>query len=678
MPDYQQPLPSIQVTSPYGAVRPNEVHQGVDLAASDGTPITNMADGTVVSTTTASSGSTAGNSVTMDYGDGVTAQFMHMNSVPQTVDSNGNLVPLTPGMSVSAGSTLGNVGNTGASRGAHLHLQMAQDGVTFDPMEAILNSVQPPSPSQSTQTSTPTQLFVVPAQDQSQISRSLDSSAPSDWTLAYDPHQSYYAAAEFIFGGVTICPFTPSPVTQTPGNLGQQNDTETQGGKNDLRLEEFQFNSVATRGSGNRIMLTLFVKSWTDVIQLAALTEQKSEATIRFGYLNVPGGLIGPINCNVLSIIPEFIENGYRVSIECIDHDSFVNLNAGAKNITWKSASGRISDIVYYIAKQNGWRTCIEPTVAVDPSVPYLQNQQNDLSFFNTTLASKARSAEARKTIMTEGGTGYGPYVAYLTSPDPNDTVKSSVLHFHPHLPSTHNVQSSTPSREYVWGGLQDAASRTFGTVVSFNPEFQNTKAAMLGGSTLQETSMDPTQKILNGVVAYGTDFQDGQVAQNEGPVNVNMSSKNPSRSEHQHEHEMEFLKSKAAARFFKMREYAFSASMTVLGDPYVCGGIVVNVLVVRPNDGSIMMYDWYVQESTHQIQGGEYVINMTLKRTSVGPIAIKGKDASLTGLGVGMAQYNQQTWIEPSVDGLAVGQMNSNLTQLLQSVPTPPTTSVQ
>lgn len=670
MAGYQSPLPEINVTSPYGKTRTDEVHQGVDLGAPAGTPISNMSDGTVVSTTSGYGGG-YGNSVLVDYGDGVTARFAHMQTPPYTIDAQGKQVLLQPGTKIKSGALLGNVGSTGRSTGPHLHLQMAQDGNSFNPMDAIYNNVSPPPISvASTVDQTSKQIGtsgqpgfkhpsknVVKAAGLGSIARDKDADLGllTDWDTPQDPHESYYAAAELIIGDVVICPLSPDPVsTEPPTDPNVVVDNETQGSFNDLRLEEFQYRSQ-TLGSGNTILVRLFVKSWSDVVQIMALAAQNQEAKVRYGYLNLPDGLVGPIPCQVLRITPEFLENGFTVVVELMDHDAYTNLSAGAKTFDWQAESGRISDIVKYIANQNGWRTCIEPTVAGDPFQTYPQNQQTDLNFMNTVLAPKSRSAEARDIVKTEDGVGYGPYVAYLHSANPNDSDKTPILHFHPRLPAVHNTQAATPVRDYVWGGVQDGSKRQFGTVVSFNASFDNTAFLMLGGGNLKVLAVDVTKKIVNQVTAFGSDFDDRQLGQSEGPIDVNMSSQDPTRSEHRHEHELEFLKSVAAARFFVLREYALQASMTVLGDPYMRAGIVVNVLVVRPNDGSIMMYDWFVSEAVHTITGGEYLLNYSLSRTLAGPVARPG-DENLPGLGVGAGHYNQRTFIEPSSNGISVG----------------------
>jgi murein DD-endopeptidase MepM/ murein hydrolase activator NlpD len=82
-------------------------HPGVDIAAPEGTPIIAPADGKVIF---AGWANTAGNMVEILSKDGHKHRFMHMSKIMAKAGSQ-----------VKAGETLGLVGNTGFSRGNHLH-----------------------------------------------------------------------------------------------------------------------------------------------------------------------------------------------------------------------------------------------------------------------------------------------------------------------------------------------------------------------------------------------------------------------------------------------------------------------------------------------------------------------------------------------------------------------------
>lgn len=97
------------------------VHDGVDLAATQGTPLMAVADGTVVVAGWCNCG--LGYYVEIDHGNGIHTIYGHMASQP----------PVTVGQQVSQGDVIGAVGSTGLSTGPHVHFMVREDGVTVDP-----------------------------------------------------------------------------------------------------------------------------------------------------------------------------------------------------------------------------------------------------------------------------------------------------------------------------------------------------------------------------------------------------------------------------------------------------------------------------------------------------------------------------------------------------------------
>ena len=99
-------------------------HNGVDFTPGSGTPIYAIADGVV--TASEFSGS-FGQHVYLDHvidGKKVESIYGHMI---------GGSSPLVTGQTVKVGDLIGLVGSTGASTGAHLHLEVHVDGVVLDP-----------------------------------------------------------------------------------------------------------------------------------------------------------------------------------------------------------------------------------------------------------------------------------------------------------------------------------------------------------------------------------------------------------------------------------------------------------------------------------------------------------------------------------------------------------------
>jgi murein DD-endopeptidase MepM/ murein hydrolase activator NlpD len=116
------------VTSPFGdrdhpVTGEHRHHDGVDLAAAQGTPIRAAGDG-VVSFVGVQSG--YGNVVVIDHpgpGGGI-----------QTVYAHQSRIGVAQGEHVGRGQVIGAVGSTGVSTGPHLHFEVREGGRAVDPV----------------------------------------------------------------------------------------------------------------------------------------------------------------------------------------------------------------------------------------------------------------------------------------------------------------------------------------------------------------------------------------------------------------------------------------------------------------------------------------------------------------------------------------------------------------
>ena len=88
------------------------MHNGVDIACPEGTPIYACANGTVIISELSDS---AGNWIVLDHGNGLYTEYMHMSERLMTV-----------GDEVEKGETIGLVGSTGWSTGPHLHIGVSE------------------------------------------------------------------------------------------------------------------------------------------------------------------------------------------------------------------------------------------------------------------------------------------------------------------------------------------------------------------------------------------------------------------------------------------------------------------------------------------------------------------------------------------------------------------------
>lgn len=115
-----------KVTSPRGYRTLNgkrEYHKGIDLVGVDDTMVYSISDGTV---RTAYQGNGAGYYVVVTMADGRRVFYMHLKA---------NSYKVKTGDKVVKGQALGIMGSTGASTGAHTHLELRPKGTTSDSLD---------------------------------------------------------------------------------------------------------------------------------------------------------------------------------------------------------------------------------------------------------------------------------------------------------------------------------------------------------------------------------------------------------------------------------------------------------------------------------------------------------------------------------------------------------------
>ncbi|WP_436238629.1 M23 family metallopeptidase [Paenibacillus sp. LjRoot153] len=112
------------VTSPFGYrsdpfTKIPSYHSGIDFGAHENDPVYATAAGKVVST---GKDIYHGNNIVIEHSKGLRTWYMHLNKIL-----------VNKGDSVEKGGTIGLVGSTGRSTGAHLHYEVLKNGESVDP-----------------------------------------------------------------------------------------------------------------------------------------------------------------------------------------------------------------------------------------------------------------------------------------------------------------------------------------------------------------------------------------------------------------------------------------------------------------------------------------------------------------------------------------------------------------
>jgi murein DD-endopeptidase MepM/ murein hydrolase activator NlpD len=107
----------------------SQFHKGIDFEADVGDPVLAVGDGIVTFSGTRSG---YGNVVEVDHGNGYVSRYAH-NS--QNIAQVGDLV--------RGGQKIAKAGSTGRSTGAHLHLEVWENGVVVNPMQFLAEQPAP-------------------------------------------------------------------------------------------------------------------------------------------------------------------------------------------------------------------------------------------------------------------------------------------------------------------------------------------------------------------------------------------------------------------------------------------------------------------------------------------------------------------------------------------------------
>ena len=105
-----------------------KMHNGIDFAASIGTPIYATADGTIAKVEVRFSG--YGKMVEIDHGFGYRTRYAHMHDFA-----------VKRGQQVKRGDLIGYVGNTGLSTAPHLHYEVFINDKRVDPVHYFFNDL---------------------------------------------------------------------------------------------------------------------------------------------------------------------------------------------------------------------------------------------------------------------------------------------------------------------------------------------------------------------------------------------------------------------------------------------------------------------------------------------------------------------------------------------------------
>lgn len=101
----------------------SEFHNGIDIAAAEGTAVAAVSDGRITET---GSSNSYGNYLKYDVGDGMEIMYAHLKCID-----------VSQGDFALQGEKIAEAGSTGNATGPHLHYTIYRNGSEIDPMEYV-------------------------------------------------------------------------------------------------------------------------------------------------------------------------------------------------------------------------------------------------------------------------------------------------------------------------------------------------------------------------------------------------------------------------------------------------------------------------------------------------------------------------------------------------------------
>jgi murein DD-endopeptidase MepM/ murein hydrolase activator NlpD len=139
---FKSPLQYSRISSTFSRARKHPIlkivrpHLGVDYAAPEGTPVSAVADGVVVS---AGFRGDYGRLVVLDHEGEYRTMYGHLSRIEKG---------LAPGVKVKQGDLIGNVGMSGLATGPHLDFRLQRKGQFVDPEESLQAQEGKPLPAE--------------------------------------------------------------------------------------------------------------------------------------------------------------------------------------------------------------------------------------------------------------------------------------------------------------------------------------------------------------------------------------------------------------------------------------------------------------------------------------------------------------------------------------------------
>lgn len=362
------------------------------------------------------------------------------------------------------------------------------------------------------------------------------------------------------------------------------------------RLQGFQYHMIGGTG-GNRVTVNIFDKDETKVESLITSSQDRI-MSIRFGYTT--GIKSKVLTFTIVNYKPEFAIGGTQITIEGISTP--YGPEDRQKSRSFPGDAGKeemkIHEIVEYIAGENNWSVEFDKTKSVKDNhdleksglmeAHFSQNKMRDAQFIQEVLAPRA-IRESDKTA---------DYRVFFEDTSPPK------LHFHPPR------LDQGPFKTYIY------RKNKMSEVISFSPDFNGQVNLKLGAGIAACPYIDTqTGKFEEKYIWNGNTTEKTVLG---GPLSVETKPDEEDYSivESRPVRDEDHAEIAARSRWFTAYHSVFGAQLSVVGDPTLVPHKVIQINVAL-KDGSFHYSSglYFIQDLTHEINGGTYTTNMTLIR---------------------------------------------------------------
>lgn len=364
-------------------------------------------------------------------------------------------------------------------------------------------------------------------------------------------------------------------------------------------VQELEVEFPTERSAWGRVVF--FDKSWSTMEDFLLRQGHSTPVILQFGF---NGAFSDPLEFKLGRYTPSFTHAGVILDVELMDGATVANLLARSKGYPL-SKYPRISDIILEICTRNRWKAVVEPTKKlVKPMLA--QSNIPDNQYAALVLQEQAVNNE-----------GNGGYKCYMEPPD--------IFHFH--TPAYVLQTKNAVYRTYNYAKELD------GEVIEFTPEDHAVELAQLGARDAVYECLDPRTGERSSIrrTSKGTGkaklVGPGEIDPIVHGDGINRFLRRPFENP-------EELKRYAEQRWAMFNQLQFTATLKLLGDPFIkpMRYVVVNVIKEDGNVHERWSGKYLIKKITHNLAPGSFTTTCELQRETVGTGTVEadGKKVSV------------------------------------------------